>query len=79
MPQICCKYQPVLAPTKRTIENAEFLLITRLGSDHLIASLPYLLECRSHFRYILARASDKNVIAMHRPRDGAQLVVETAT
>ena len=68
-----------LIPTQRTIENAEFLLITRLGPDHLIASLPSLLECRPHFRKILARTSDKNVITMHRPCDGTHLIVEAAT
>ena len=48
-------------------------------SDHLITGLPSFLECRSHFRNILTRTNDKNVIAMHRPRDGAQLIVEAAT
>ena len=33
-------------PTQRTIETAEFLVITRLGPDHLI---PSLLECRPIF------------------------------
>ena len=74
--QIRRKDQPILAPSQR---NAEFLLIIRLGSDHLITGLPSFLECRSHFRYILTRTSDKNVIAMHRPRHGAQLFVEAAT
>ena len=73
------KDQPVLAPSQRTIENAEFLLIIRLGSDHLITGLPSFLECRPHFRFFPTSTSDKNVIAMHRPRDGAQLTVEAAT
>ena len=76
MPQICRKDQLIL--TQRTIENLEFLLITRLEPDHLIASLPSFLECRTHFRYILTRTSDKNVTAIRRPRDGTQLVVEAA-
>ena len=59
MPQIRCKYHYIVAPTQRTKENVEFLLITRLGPDHLNASLPSLLECRSHFRKTLAWASDK--------------------
>ena len=79
MSQIRRKDQPILAPSQRTIENAEFLLIIKLGSDHLITGLSSFLECRTHFRYILTRTSDKNVIAMHRPSDGTQLVMETAT
>ena len=79
MSQIRRKDQAVLAPSQRTIENAEFLLIIRLGSDHLITGLPYFPECRSYFRYILTNTSDKNVIAMHRPSDGTQLIVEAAT
>ena len=77
--QIRRKDQPILAPSQRTIENAESLLINRLGSDHLITGLPSFLECRPHLRYLLTRTSDKHVIAMHRPRDGAQLIVEAAT
>ena len=78
MSQIRRKDPTILAPSQRTTENAEFLLIVKLGSDHLITGLTSFLECRSHFRYILTRTSDKNVIAMHRPRDGAQLIVEAA-
>ena len=59
-PQFACKYQPILAPTQCTIENTEFLLITRLRSDHLITSFPPLLVCRSHFRFFLTWTSDKN-------------------
>ena len=79
MPQIRRKDQPILAPTQRTIEDAEFPLVIKLGTDHLIKSFPSFLECRSHFRHILKRTSDENVITMHRPRDGAQLIVEAAT
>ena len=73
------KDQPILAPSQRAVENAEVLLIVGLGSDHLITGLPFFLECRFHFRKNLTRTSDKHVIAMHRPRDGAQLIVEAAT
>ena len=79
MSRIRRKDQPVLAPPQRTVEDVEFFLITRLGSNHPITSFPSLLECRSHLRYILARTSDKNVITMHRPRDRTRLVVKAAT
>ena len=44
----------------------------------MITGDPSFLECRSHFRFFLTRTSDKNVIAMHRPRDGAQMIVKAA-
>ena len=77
--QIRRKDQPILAPSQRTIENAEFLLIIKLGSEHLITGHHLFLSIAPHFRSILTRTSDKNVIAMHRPRDGAQITVEAAT
>ena len=79
MSQIRRNDQPVLAPSQRSIEDVEFFLIVRLGSNHLITSFTPLLECRPHLRCILTKTGDKNVITMHRPRDGAQLVVEAAT
>ena len=43
--QIRRKDQPILAPSQRTMENVEFLLIVRLGSTRL----PSFLECRLPF------------------------------
>ena len=60
MSQIRCKDQPILAPSQRTIENAEFLLIIKAwirSFDH--GSPIFSLKCRLHFCYILTRTSDK--------------------
>ena len=77
--QIRCKDQSVLAPPQRTIENVEFFLIIRLGSNHLIANFPYLLDCRLHLRHILVETSDKDVITMHCPCNGTRLVAKAAS
>ena len=57
MSQIRRKDQPILAPSQRTIENAEFLLTVRLGSDHLITGLPSFLQRR--FPYSLYPDEDQ--------------------
>ena len=44
MSQIRRKDQPILATSQHTIENAEFFLIIRLGSDHLITGLNLFLS-----------------------------------
>ena len=71
--------RPTLHHRSARLRMWSSLLIHRAWSDHLITGLLYFLECHKYFAVSLARASDKNVIAMHRPRDGAQLIVEAAT
>ena len=52
-------------PSQRMIENAEFLLIIKLGPCHLITGLTSFLECRSPFSLCPDEDQRQKCLAMH--------------